>query len=213
MKDQRCRVRGTDHATNTVTATCSGSEEELVFQVRQMGDSVVLASRGTRGGMAAMIVGLSVIQRFVDAPPPGEDRRMAAGNEWRQDDSGRVGFLVFTAAGRRFAKAATSDTAWEVRPGELPLQLRQDWEDHINGVGFDARCARVFRAANTFFLRWNQCSQPTPDLDRFTIYDANARWQGSAIGPTISSMISVMCPAVRSGSSSPVDSRCPPPWR
>jgi hypothetical protein len=213
MKDQRCLVRGSDRSTSTITATCSGSEEELVFQVQQVGDSVLLSSRGTRGGFAALIVGLSVIQRFVNAPPPGEERRMAAGKEWPQDNGGRVGFLVFTSAGRRFAKAATSDTAWEVRPGELPPQLRQGWEDHINSVGFDARCARVFGGDKVFFVRWNQCSKPTPDLDRFAIYDANARWQGSAIGPSIASWISVMCPSVRSGSGAPGDPRCPPPWR
>jgi len=159
-----------------------------------------------------MIVGLSVIQRFVDAPPPGEERHMTAGNEWPQDSSGRVGFLVFTAEGRRFATAATSDTAWEVRPGELAPQVRQGWEDEINGAGFDARCARVFRAGNVFFLRWNQCSHPTPDLDRFSVYDANARWQGTAVGPSIASMIRVMCPAVRSGSGSTDAARCPTPW-
>src|SRR5882757_8752572 len=131
MDDQHCRVRRTDRSRKTVTATCSGSDEELVFQVRQVGDSVVVVSQGTQGGVAAMIVGLSVIQRFMDAPPPGEERHLAAGSEWPQDERGRVGFLVFTAEGRRFASAATS-------------------EDEINGAGFDARCARVFRGENVF---------------------------------------------------------------
>jgi hypothetical protein len=212
INKEKCRILRTDRSARAVTAICPGSDDELVFQVHQVRDSVSLSSRGTRGGAAAMITGLSVIQRFVDAPPPGEVRRMPPGDDWAQDDRKRVGFLVLSLDGRRFAKAS-ADTAWEVRPGDLPSGLREDWEDHINRVGFDASCARVFRAGDAFLVRWNQCATPTPDLDRLSIYGADGSWRGTAIGPSITEMISLVCPLRRSGGGLGTDSRCPAPWQ
>ena len=207
-----CQIGTVDHGIRSISATCPGADEAVILRVQAKGDSTRLSAQGSRGGLRAMVVGLNIIQRLVDAPPEGALPRMPEGTDWTRNEAGRVGFLVLSEEGRRFVRMMGSDTAFEVRPSELPSALREEWEDDINHAGFDPSCARVFRAGGLFFLRWNRCVAPDPELDRFVIYGNDGRSPGSASGTFVARLVSVMCPTVRSETVPEPDQRCPPPW-
>jgi hypothetical protein len=213
LEAEGCVLGRVDRARRAVVAACSGSDaEEITFRVQPKADSATVSAQGVRGGIAAMIVGLSIVRKVVRAPMESGARRMASGADWRQDGAGRVGLLILSEEGRRFARRQKSDTVFELRPQELPASLRESWEEHINDVGFDASCARVFRTDDLFLLRWNRCSAPDPEYDRLSLYGADGAWRGSAVGPSIAHMVTIMCPVRRPTVAAASDQRCPPPF-
>jgi len=176
------------------------------------GDSTLITMSAEGGEVA----GLRVLIELADAlrPRPSGPRRSAPeGATWPTDPKGRVGFLVLTRPGARWLKMKAGDTIPEIRPADLPQTYRRQWEDEINDVGFDASCARFFRGATRYIVRFNFCGAPTPDGDRFDVYEDDGGIYGVTIGPTVATYIQAMCPAARSPWPALSPSKlCPPPF-
>jgi hypothetical protein len=215
LTDHHYALRTVDSLAFTMEAQSADSPYTLVrIRLKPLSDSTQIAivadpSRSQTAAVAALL-------ELADAMRPrlGGPRRTAPdGTNWPVDAKGRVGFLVVTRVGARELKMASGDTLPEVRPADLPQAYRRDWEDKINDVGFDASCARFFRARTQFVVRFNFCTAPTADGDRFDVYDEDGGWAGSTIGPTVATYIQAMCPTARSPSRPLVGlPKCPSPF-
>jgi hypothetical protein len=205
-------LRSVDAAAGVIEGrTHESPPTELRIQLESLLDSTRVTigahpPQGTDPG-EAMLTALSVLHDIARSKRSGGPT--PSGSDWPTDTGGRVGFVLLTRAGAQLARARAQDTIPEVRPRDLPAKFRQDMEQHINGVGFDASCARFFKANSRYLVRFNKCSNSSDELDRLGVYELDGEWAGSVVGPTVGTKIAKMCP-VQHHSSRSMD--CPPPW-
>jgi hypothetical protein len=205
-------LRSVDAATGHIEGrTDESPSTELRIQLESLLDStrVTVSAHPPQGTdpREAMLTALSVLHQIARRRRSGGPT--PSGSDWPTDTGGRVGFLLLTRAGAQLARARPQDTIAEVRPRDLPAKFRQDMEQHINEVGFDASCARFFRANSRYLVRFNKCNNSTEELDRLSVYELDGEWAASVVGPTVDTKIAKMCP-VQHNSSRSMD--CPPPW-
>ena len=200
LRDRHYSIVRVDSTALTLDAV---SADSPVVRVRASHERRGDSTRITISADGGEIAGFQVLIELADAlrPRPTGPRRSAPdGSPWPADGRGRVGFLVLTRTGARWLEMKTGDTLPELRPVDLPQTYRQQWEDEINDLGFDASCARFFRAGTRYVIRFNFCSAPTPDGDRFDVREDDGGIYGATIGPTVGTYIQAMCPLTR------------PPW-
>jgi hypothetical protein len=214
LRDRHFSILHLDSAALTVEALSSDSPS---VRVRASHEQVSDAARITilADGGQSQSAGFTTLLELADAlrpRPAGPGHSAPDGTDWPTDSKGRVGFLVLTSTGARWLKMRAGDTLPEIRPSDLPQEYRRAWEDEINDVGFDASCARFFRAGSRYVVRFNFCTAPTPDGDRFDVYEKDGGIFGGTIGPTVDTYIKAMCPATRAPWPPPSTvAKCPSP--
>ena len=200
FRDRHYTLVRLDTASLTVEAVTADSPSvRVVASHRSLGDSTHVTISAEGGEVRSLGI-LMELANSLRPRPNGPPHSAPDGAAWPTDAKGRVGFLVLTRAGARFLRMKPGDTLPEIRPKDLPQAYRHAWENEINDVGFDASCARFFRAGTGYVVRFNFCTAPTPDGDRFDVYDAEGGFFGVTIGETVGTYIQAMCPATR------------PPW-
>src|SRR3989442_5357715 len=200
FRDRHYSIVRVDSTALIVEAVTSDSPSVRVRASHQARGDSTLVTISAQGGEVA---GFGVLIELMDAlrPRPTGPRHSAPdGSSWPTDRTGRVGFLVLTGTGARWLKMKASDTLPEIRPVDLPQGYRRQWENDINDAGFDASCSRFFRAGTRYVVRFNFCTAPTPDGDRFEVYQDDGGIYGATIGPSVATYIQALCPATR------------PPW-
>jgi hypothetical protein len=69
LKAQGDSTTSIDRGRRAIEARVRGAEEPVIFRFISRGDSTTITAQGTRGGMAALIMGLSVVHDWLKSGP------------------------------------------------------------------------------------------------------------------------------------------------
>jgi hypothetical protein len=116
-------VVAVDSSSREVVASTSDSGGKIFLTVTPAGDSSAISVQGSEGGFRAMLLGMGALMA-ITRTGEFDGRRLPDGAEWAEDEWGRVGFALLSERLAADVGVQPSDTAFEVRPAELPPDFR-----------------------------------------------------------------------------------------